>query len=253
MLPYFFIGVIFLHRYKISLQYDGSSFYGWQLQPDQKTVQGELEQALAILNKRSRVVVTGAGRTDTGVHAVGQVAHFDLPKAWDNNELCRAINGNLSNDVLVMECEQVDSAFHARFSAQRRVYEYNCRMDNFLLDRNYVWNIGSVDISIMQQSALMILGEHDFIGFSKYNSGLDHRRCNVYQSLWITGTSVLTYKVTANRFLHHMVRFLVGTMVAIGRSQLSLDQFVLMLEKPVIDKKIYRAPAHGLVLKKVVY
>lgn len=253
MLPYFFIGVILLHRYKISLQYDGSSFYGWQLQPDQRTVQGEMEQALAVLNKSNRVAVTGAGRTDTGVHAVGQVAHFDLHRAWDNDELCRAINGNLSNDVLVMECEQVDSAFHARFSAQRRVYEYNCRMDNFLFDRNYVWNIGSVDISIMQQSAAMILGKHDFTGFSRYNSELDHRRCNVYQSLWKPGMSVLTYQVIADRFLHHMVRFLVGTMVAIGRSQLSLDQFKLMIEKPVVDKKIYRAPAHGLVLKKVVY
>ncbi len=242
-----------MYRYKIGLQYDGTSYYGWQLQTDQRSIQGELERVLTLLNGNERVIVNGAGRTDTGVHATGQVAHFDLDGEWDSSQLQRAINGNLPADIRVMTCEMVTAAFHARYTAQQRIYTYKCRTDDYLLDRHYVWRIGTVDVSIMQQAAAMLTGEHDFTGFSKYNPELENRQCIVYQSAWNPSLPVLTYTVTANRFLHHMVRYLVGSMVAVGSTKLTLEQFNRMLSEPVIEKKIFRAPAYGLVLKKVIY
>ena len=135
-------------RFKITLQYDGTGFRGWQLQNKERTVQGEIQDALQILNKKKLIRVHGAGRTDTGVHAMGQVAHFDFNTDLDTYALKDALNGNLARDVRVMDCVVVSPEFHARFSALRRYYQYRCRTNIFLLDRNYTWLTGSVDLTL---------------------------------------------------------------------------------------------------------
>jgi len=242
-----------LPRFKITLHYDGTGFRGWQLQNKERTVQGEIEDALQILNKKKLIRVHGAGRTDTGVHAMGQVAHFDFNTDLDTCALKDALNGNLARDVRVMDCAVVSPEFHARFSALRRYYQYRCRTNVFLLDRNYTWATGPVDLSLLNEAASVIIGNHDFTSFSKNSEDLDHRRCIIYDSVWKENGDVVNYHVSANRFLHHMVRYLVGTMLEISRGKIKIEQFKELINHPIENVNIYKAPPQGLVLTRVDY
>ncbi len=240
-------------RFKITLQYDGTGFRGWQLQNKERTVQGEIEDALQILNKKKLIRVHGAGRTDTGVHAMGQVAHFDFNTDLDTCALKDALNGNLARDVRVMDCVVVSPEFHARFSALRRYYQYRCRRNIFLLDRNYTWLTGSVDLTLLNEAASVIIGNHDFTSFSKNSEDLDHRRCIIYDSVWKENGDVVNYHVSGNRFLHHMVRYLVGTMLEISRGKIKMEQFKELINHPIENVNIFKAPPQGLVLTRVDY
>ena len=240
-------------RFKITLQYDGTGFRGWQLQNKERTVQGEIEDALQILNKKKLIRVHGAGRTDTGVHAMGQVAHFDFNTDLDTCALKDALNGNLARDVRVMDCVVVSPEFHARFSALRRYYQYRCRTNIFLLDRNNTWLTGPVDLSLLNEAASVIIGNHDFTSFSKNSEDLDHRRCIIYDSVWKENGDVVIYHVSANRFLHHMVRYLVGTMLEISRGKIKIEQFKELINHPIENVNIYKAPPQGLALTRVDY
>ncbi|MBC8345903.1 MAG: tRNA pseudouridine(38-40) synthase TruA [Candidatus Marinimicrobia bacterium] len=240
-------------RFKITVQYDGTGFRGWQLQKKDRTVQGEIEDALQILNQKESIRVHGAGRTDTGVHATGQVAHFDFNTDLDTCALQDAINGNLARDVKIMDCTVVSPEFHARFSATRRYYNYRCRTNNFLLDRSYTWKIGSVSLPLLNEAAGMIVGNHDFTSFSRNSENLEHRRCIVYDSVWKEDGAVVNYQVSGNRFLHHMVRYLVGTMVEISRGKYKLEQFKELINHPIDNVNIYKAPPQGLALTQVDY
>jgi tRNA pseudouridine38-40 synthase len=242
-----------LPRFKITLQYDGTGFRGWQLQNKERTVQGEIEDALQILNKKKLIRVHGAGRTDTGVHAMGQVAHFDFNTDLDTCALKDALNGNLARDVRVMDCVVVSPEFHARFSALRRYYQYRCRRNIFLLDRNYSWLTGSVDLTLLNEAASVIIGNHDFTSFSKNSEDLDHRRCIIYDSVWKENGDVVNYHVSGNRFLHHMVRYLVGTMLEISRGKIKMEQFKELINHPIENVNIFKAPPQGLVLTRVDY
>ncbi len=240
-------------RFKIKIQYDGTGFCGWQLQKKDRTVQGELEAVLKILNQGELIRVHGAGRTDTGVHATGQVAHFDYKTDMDSCALKDAINGNLARDVRVMDCRVVPPEFHARFSATQRYYRYRCRTNDFLLDRNYTWRTGLLDLKILNEAAQYIIGNHDFTSFSRNNEDLDHRRCIVYDSVWKGDGAVVNYVIKGNRFLHHMVRYLVGTMVEISHGKYELERFKKLIDHPTENVHIYKAPPRGLVLTKVDY
>ncbi len=242
-----------MQRYKILLQYDGTNYFGWQLQPEQVTIQGELERALAVLNAGQRVIVVGAGRTDTGVHARGQVAHFDLETCLSPDELGRAINGNLPYAIRVRSCELTNTDFHARYSAKQRKYQYFCRTDDNVIAQQYFWPVQSVDINLLHECAQDIIGEYDFTAFSKTGQEQENRCCKVYESTWNESATVLNFTVVANRFLHHMVRYLVGTMVAVGQGSLALKDFRQLIDHPREDVRIYRAPAGALVLQEVSY
>ena len=158
-----------MSRFRIVVQYDGTGFRGWQLQKDDRTIQGELEKSLMNINDNIMIRVHGAGRTDTGVHATGQVGHFDLKTDLDPGKLKNALNGHLPKDIRVMHCDQVSEGFHARFSAKRRHYLYRTRNDIFLLDRNYTWSTEKLDIVKLNDSAKIINGDHDFTSFSRNN------------------------------------------------------------------------------------
>ena len=240
-------------RYKIIVQYDGTAFYGWQTQKSERTIQGELELALKKINDSRNVRVHGSGRTDTGVHAIGQVAHFDLKTSLDPFQLKDALNGNLPPDIRIMKCNEVSKDFHARFSAIRRHYNYRIRTDGFILDKSYTWNVDSIDKKNLNDVATLLIGENDFTSFSKNNENLDHRRCIVYESIWKAENQLVNYNIIANRFLHHMIRYLVGTMVEISRGRFEMEDFIKLLKSPQENVHIFKAPAKGLVLTHVDY
>lgn len=240
-------------RFKLEIQYIGSAFSGWQKQSNAPSVQEEIESALTILNNGNRIPVTGAGRTDSGVHASGQVAHFDFDTDMPSCELKDAINGNMNGKVRINSCGAVKSDFHARFSASARKYVYTCRTDDNILDGNLVWQTGPLNLDLLNQAAACILGEHDFTSFSKQNPEVENRVCTVSHSAWFDKEGIVNYEVTANRFLHHMVRYLVGTMVEISRGKFTMDALQGILHKPKENVHIFKAPPQGLRLDKVMY
>jgi tRNA pseudouridine38-40 synthase len=242
-----------LPRFKIEIQYIGSSFSGWQKQDNGPTVQEEIESALSKLNKGKRISVTGAGRTDSGVHASGQVAHFDFDTDMPSCKLKDAINGNMKGSVRINSCGAAKSDFHARFSATARKYVYTCRTDGNILDGNLVWQTGPLNLDILNNAAGCIVGEHDFTSFSKQNPEVENRVCNVSHSAWFEKEGIVNYEVKANRFLHHMVRYLVGTMVEISRGKITMEAFQQLVNKPAENVRIYKAPPQGLRLEKVIY
>jgi len=242
-----------LPRFKITLQYDGSSYAGWQIQAEAATIQSTLEKCLEKFNNDLPVRVTGAGRTDAGVHAWGQVAHFDLETRLDSCDLKKAMNATLPEDIKIMELEAVPAKFHARYSAEKRLYRYQCYTGDNILMRNQTWMVDPFDLEIANKVAESIKGEHDFTSFAKKNPELKHYMCNIYDSEWKAKEGLLIYSVMGNRFLHHMVRYLTGTMVAIAQGRYSFDDFKDLLENPTENVTILKAPGQGLILKEVFY
>lgn len=242
-----------MSRYKINIQYDGTNYFGWQMQSQQRTIQAEIENALVPLNNDKRVKITAAGRTDTGVHALGQVAHFDLNTKLKPVQLLKALNARLPKDIRILEVAAKGDEFHARFSAIKRHYRYQCYLGDNLLYRNQSWFISEIDKSTLNRLSQKIIGEHDFLSFSKLNKQLDNTKCNIYQSEWIENDNMLIFNVCGNRFLHHMVRYLVGTMVAGSQGKISLDYFEYLLNNPQKNVKIFKAPPEGLILIGIDY
>ncbi len=240
-------------RFKMTIHYDGSGYKGWQLQKSAKTLQGTLEAALAVLNYGKVIRIHGAGRTDTGVHAVGQVAHFDFDTSMKPTDLLEALNGNLPSDIRVLTCEKVNDQFHARFSARKRTYRYRCRTNHFILDRSFTWMTGPLNVGVLNQAAETILGDHDFSSFSRRSEEVNHRRCVIHESSWKADGHIVNYQITGNRFLHHMVCYLVGTMVEISRGRFRLADFEDLIANPKEKVHIYKAPPQGLILEKIEY
>jgi len=240
-------------RYKIIVQYNGADFFGWQLQKSERTVQGELERILAKLNGGVRVPVTGAGRTDTGVHAWGQVAHFDLNTNLADVALLKALNGNSPKDLRIRELSQVSDDFHARFSATSRMYIYQCYRGERLWFGNQSWFCSGLNLSTLNSCADLLSGEHDFMSFSRQSTPKEHYRCIITYSCWSQDRDFVNFTITANRFLHHMVRYLVGTMVAVSQEKMSVQQFKDLLNQPASRVHLYKAPPQGLFLESVSY
>jgi len=242
-----------LPRFKIHIQYDGTSFHGWQIQKNNRTIQGELETVLIKLNNGNKINVIGSGRTDSGVHALDQVAHFDWETNMESCEIVSAMNGNLPPAIRVKTCQLVPNVFHARFSAVQRQYLYLCRTDDYIMDRHTVWNTGPLDIEVLNSMSKTLIGEHDFTSFSKYNPEVENRVCIIYLSEWTEAESIVNYRVAANRFLHHMVRYLAGTMIQAANGKLTMTDFQNLLNQPEKDVQVYRAPARGLFLEYIDY
>jgi tRNA pseudouridine38-40 synthase len=240
-------------RYKCTVQYDGTRYNGWQLQAEGNTIQSKLEKSLAKLNKFQRVVVTGSGRTDTGVHALAQICHFDMKTRLSIKELINATNANLPDDIRVIDLTKIRKEFHARFSAIHRQYRYQCYYGSNLLFRNQAWEIEKINLDVVNSAADLIIGSHDFLSFSKYNPELDNTICHISESIWTQDPEMLIYTIKGNRFLHHMVRYLVGTMIAIGKGRFQLKTFEQLIHNPSKNVQIFKAPAQGLFLENVNY
>ena len=238
----------------MTIQYDGSDFYGWQMQAKGRTVQGDIEDALSVIYPGEKITLIGAGRTDAGVHAMAQTAHISLPSKRTAEELQKALNGNLKQDVRIDMVEDADDDFHARFSATAREYEYHMVKHFSPVTRNYMTLLKrKVDSKLLIECADLLMGEHDFTSFCKATAEVDHKLCIVYSASWEESEEMLIFKVTANLFLQHMVRYLVGTMLEVARGRYTLNDFENLLNNKETQAVILRAPAQGLFLKQVIY
>ena len=236
------------------VQYDGTNFLGWQVQAKGRTVQGDIEAVLQKIHLHEKIKLNGSGRTDSGVHAKGQVASIKINSVLTSEQLVKAINSGLEKDVRIMSCTEVDEEFHARFSAKERRYEYHTVTEETPFTHKRFWGFKyDVNFNILNDCAALVIGNHDFTAFCKANAEVEHKRCIVFDSQWDKTSIGLTYHVKANRFLQHMVRFLVGTMVEVGRGQMTMDDFKLFMDGGHPELAVVRAPAHGLYLAEVSY
>ncbi len=243
---------------QLVLQYDGTRFSGWQRQPDERTVQGVLEESLERLCA-SHIAVFGAGRTDAGVHATGQSAGVRVPVRWDAASLRRALNAVLPGDVWVESVHEMSAEFHARFSAVSRAYRYLIGTDEtasspFRRGRELAWR-KPIDRQLLDETANLILGDNCFRGFAVKGTApeSDDHRCTVLDARWEDRDGGLAFVVRANRFLHHMVRFLVGTMLDVAGGRRSVNDVVILLGAEDNRAVSPPVPPHGLYLEKVEY
>lgn len=240
-------------------QYDGTRFAGWQRQPDLRTVQGEMERALSRLAGGRHVRATAAGRTDAGVHALGQAVGVRMPTAWAADRLQRAVNSLLPADIRVSEAQHVVADFHPRFSATSRQYRYLLGTDDSAhspFRKPWEWALGRpVDGEALKAEAQVLPGEHTFRAFAVAHTAPvnDHHRCIIQHAAWVPREGGWVFEISANRFLHHMVRFLVGTMVdvALGRRQPGTLQRLLLASAN--NETSPPAPPQGLFLNAVIY
>jgi tRNA pseudouridine38-40 synthase len=243
--------------WKLVLAYDGSEFFGWQVQPDRVTVQGELRDALARVTGEL-VLPQGAGRTDAGVHALGQVASVALAAPIPEANLLRALNRTLPPSVRVLEARRVDPDFHARHSARGKTYEY--RIDRreicppWLARYVYAYS-APLDVDAMKRAAGRIVGEHDFASFAAGETEPGPRGTvrTVVSSEWSQVDGLLVYRVRGDGFLHHMVRNLVGTFLEVGRGNFLEAEIEGILAARSRAAAGPTAPARGLFLVRVEY
>tara|TARA_B100001996_G_C18522917_1_gene539961 strand:- start:29 stop:766 length:738 start_codon:yes stop_codon:yes gene_type:complete len=243
-----------LNRYKITIQYDGTCFYGWQLQKDKRTVQGLIEKTLRmVFNFNKRIPIHGSGRTDSGVHSFGQVAHFDFHSKLSNVIIRKSINSKLPDDCQIMKVEKVSHSFHSRYNAIKRLYKYQCYVGDSILNRNQSWLIKNFDIKRLNKMSEIIKGEHDFLSFSKYDPNKKNTICIIYETEWKQDNQFVNFFILGNRFLHHMVRYLVGTMINTFHKDDFKQNFKDLINKPSKSSYIHKAPAQGLFLERVFY
>lgn len=245
-----------LHRYFIWLGYNGTAYYGWQVQPGTPTVQQTLNNALTVL-LREDVETTGAGRTDTGVHATTFVAHFDTAQtAQELNlpQLIYKLNRILPSDIAIQRIEEVKPDAHARFSALSRTYQYFIctRKDPFQVGRSWLVE-RRLNVEAMQQAADLLKAYEDFESFSKTNTQVKTFLCRISEARWEQQGNMLRFEITADRFLRNMVRAIVGTLVDVGLAKISADDFASIIESKDRSQAGYSAPGCGLFLTDIVY
>ena len=243
---------------QLVLHYDGSGFSGWQRQLDELTVQGTLEDAIVKLTQHPTTVI-GAGRTDAGVHALGQAAGVRVPAKWTAPALRKALNATLPHSVWVAAAHEMRDDFHARYSAISRRYSYRVGLDDEARSpfrRPYEWAVDKeLDMAVLESSAAAIEGEHAFLAFAVKGTApdTDDHRCNVHSAAWRSSPGKLTFEIEANRFLHHMVRYLVGTMVQAAMGRREHDAIPRLLVSSDNREVSPPAPAHALFLEQVRY
>jgi tRNA pseudouridine38-40 synthase len=243
---------------QLVLHYDGAGFHGWQQQPATRTVQGVLEEALERL-VGSRVSALGSGRTDAGVHARGQSVGVRVPPRWAPRELRRALNAVLPHDVWVAAAAEMRPEFHARYSAIARQYAYYVGIDDdadspFRRHREYACR-HRVDRDTLEMAAALIVGEHRFLAFAVRGTAppADDHRCIVRSARWERHGGTLIFRITANRFLHQMVRFLVGTMLDMASGRRPAGDMLDLLQATDNAGVSPPTPPHGLYLECVEY
>ncbi|MEP0546319.1 MAG: tRNA pseudouridine(38-40) synthase TruA [Rhodothermales bacterium] len=241
--------------YRLLIEYDGAGFHGWQVQPGLPSVEAALEAALATA-LREPIDVVGSGRTDTGVHARGQVAHFVTEQPVDAFRLKRSLNGILPPTVAVLAVDLAADGFHARYDARRRLYHYHATGQPRSLDRSTRWTIRpEPDWERMNDAAQHLLGRHHFGSFCLTQSATTNRVCAVERACWVPEkrSGDWQFEIAADRFLHGMVRAIVGTLVEVGlgkREGASLPDIIASRDRREAGPA---APAHGLVLQHVTY
>ena len=243
-----------MFRHAIKIEYLGTAYAGWQTQPNQRTVQSEIEQALTTIC-RQPCKITGAGRTDTGVHASGQVAHFDTQIELDPAKVLRSLNGILEEDIAILKLQKVSNNFHARYDAEERAYGYYVTdVKSALLGR--MTSLVSRDISWagMNEAAKILVRRDDFSSFCRTQSETTNRVCDVRRAQWSQlSDGRWKFTIRGDRFLHGMVRAIVGTLLQVGAGMRNPTDLVTILNSRDRTTAGPAAPAHGLILEHVVY
>ncbi|MDO8433647.1 MAG: tRNA pseudouridine(38-40) synthase TruA [Candidatus Binatus sp.] len=240
---------------KLTIEYDGANYSGWQLQAKHDSIQGRIEGVLERIFAAS-VRVHGSGRTDAGVHARGQIASIKLPRDFDPPTLMRALNAMLPPDIVVLDVAEVPDDFNPRRHATSRVYEYRVlnRRIQSAFDYRYSWLVReSLDLSAMNDAARVFLGEHDFAAFQTLGSDAKTTVRSVFVSEWNRDGVFLVYRVEANSFLRHMVRTMVAAMVEAGKNKLSAPDIAAILLAGNRRDAPAPAPPGGLCLVEVRY
>lgn len=245
-------------RYKLTVAYDGAKFHGFQRQPKLRTVQGVLEKALFKMTKGKQIDVFGSGRTDAGVHALGQVIHFDYPGNIPADSMLKAINSLMPLDVLVKDSEVVDETFHARFGVKRKTYQYrvDCGKYTDPFKRFYTGHYPyKIDLKRIESALVDLKGTHDFSSFAASGGVIENKVRTIYEASvkYNASQNELVFEFTGNGFLYNMVRILVATLLEIGNGRRDVHDLLRLYE--VKDRQQARgtAPASGLYLKQVFY
>ncbi len=248
-------------NFKLTLQYDGTDFHGWQMQGELRTVQGELTRAISLIDGRS-VTVHGSGRTDAGVHAEGQIANVNVEREIRGEKLCAAINGNVGRDVRVLEAHVTSDDFHARYSAVEKTYVYrivNGPVASPFWSRYALHEARLLDLERMRNAADLFPGKHDWTAFSAAQAEVENRVRTINQ-LEITQrkddralTSIVEIAVSADGFLRYMVRSIVGALLAVGRQEIDRETVGQAIDERKRSLMITTAPAYGLTLRSVRY
>lgn len=244
-------------RFFLEIKYDGTAYHGWQIQPNGVTVQQVIEEAFFKLFQTD-IPITGSGRTDTGVHAFQQFAHFDITEhsfKFTIPELHYKLNRILPQDISITSIRRVNDDAHARFDAVKRTYQYHIHVlkDPFLISSSW-WLQKMPDVNAMNDACKILLEYTDFACFSRSNSNAKTTLCHLVDASWsLTSDSRLLFEISANRFLRNMVRAIVGTMIEIGKSNLTNEDLRKIIESKNRSYAGESAPAHGLFLYSVEY
>ncbi len=243
-------------RYFVKLSYKGTNFHGWQIQPNAVSIQEKLEKAFSTILQQN-IAITGAGRTDSGVHAKNYFAHFDM----NNNKFSKALknlkyklNSILPLDIAIDEIYEVNRNAHARFDAISRTYRYyiSTKKDSFNYELSWL-RYGKLNINLMNESCKILMTYNDFTSFAKLHTDNKTNNCSIKTAFWKQKNDVIIFEITADRFLRNMVRSIVGTMLSIGLERLTLEEFRQIIESKNRNNAGVSAPASGLFLENIVY
>jgi len=245
---------------KLVIEYDGTGYCGWQSQDGPKTVQDEIMNAVE-KTTGERVKLIGAGRTDTGVHALGQVANFRIDHRLEPHRYRDAINYYLPDDIRIKNSTEVDPGFNARRHALHKRYRYLVGLERSALYSHRRWElVRDVNFPLLKQAAALVVGEHDFSPFCVVASRKEDNRCRIEAASWHKIGPLLVFEIRGNRFLHSMIRSLVGAMVNLAtlprdnnKQNLTLEGFGDMLKFATLERVVFTAPAQGLYLVSVTY
>lgn len=244
-----------MRNIKLTIEYDGTDFCGWQMQPSQRTVQGEIEKAIKIMSGEE-IIIFGAGRTDAGVHANGQVANFHIDSHIHSHRFAAAINSLLPKDIVIKESTEVDDCFHSRYSSIGKEYKYiiyNDRIRSSLL-RNYTYYINyHLDVEKMYRASRKLVGAHDFKSFMSSGGSVKNTMRIIHSLNIISQKNIIEITIKGNGFLYNMARIIVGTLVDIGRGRIQEEELDNILHYKNRQKAGHTAVAKGLYLKKVFY
>jgi tRNA pseudouridine38-40 synthase len=245
-----------LTNYKLIIEYDGTRYHGWQRQPNGSSIQQTIETALETMT-RQKIKLIGSGRTDAGVHALGQSANFTCKTRLSPDEIHKGLNSLLPGDIVIRQCGTVHPGFHARYDVLSKRYRYWILNQHLpiAIGRHYNWWVRApLDIQAMQEAADLILGEHDFKAFEATGSPRGHTRRHVMQASWERQTrGRITFDITADGFLRYMVRNIVGTLVLVGLHKITPARFHEILNTMDRTRAGATAPACGLFLMEVNY
>ena len=246
----------FMRNIKLLIEYDGTNYHGWQVQPNGLTIQEVIEKKVEVMTGQP-VRLIASGRTDAGVHALGQVANFRTSATIPVEGFCRGLNSLLPPDIVIQSAEEVETDFHAQHGVKRKTYRYlilNQEVPSAIY-RNYAWHIPlPLDVSAMQDAARILLGKKDFSTFRAANSDANDPVREVFQAGWsMKEGKFLAFTIEADGFLKYMVRNIVGTLVEVGRGKVSSEEFQRILETRDRRQAGVTAPAQGLVLVEVTY